>query len=176
MKALVATFYEQKALIGAFSGDCENFAKVGCKLQWPHVAATRVMWRHVGPSSWVRLQSELLQVLQPQNGDKQPNLDTGDITAKRRWQTPKLYGFCNSLFEAPSLHFTSLRFHTFWCQWKFGCGVTCHDCAIVAFWQHLISFDMFWRFKLNILQLLTFSVKDILEILKISEILRKWFF
>ena len=58
-----------------------------------HVAATRVMWRHVGPSSWVRLQSELLQVLQPQNGDKQPNLDTGDITAKRRWQTPKLYGF-----------------------------------------------------------------------------------
>ena len=82
--------------------------------------------------------------------------------------------FFNSLFESPSLHFTFLRFHTFWCQWKFGCGVMCHDCAIVAFWQHLISFDMFWRFKLNILQLLTFSVKDIQEtLLKISEILRK---
>ena len=31
-----------------------------------HVAASRVMRRHVGPGSWARLQSELLQVLQPQ--------------------------------------------------------------------------------------------------------------
>ena len=31
-----------------------------------HVAASRVMRRHVGPGSWASLQSELLQVLQPQ--------------------------------------------------------------------------------------------------------------
>ena len=34
VKVLVGTFNKVKTLVGAFSGHCENFAKVGWQLYW----------------------------------------------------------------------------------------------------------------------------------------------
>ena len=80
--------------------DSSSWVCLQHKYTWAEVCTRHGTWQHHvscdatwDPAAGLVFRVSYCKYYNHNHGDKQPNLDTGDIRARRRWQTLKTYGF-----------------------------------------------------------------------------------